>query len=159
MGYTLSLPLKDDTDKEKILDILEDFSSKTITLHVSTDKKEHGYAVDIYNGIFFSFSILEEFDFQFLINFIKKIANKFGLTKKMNEKEYPYFFYDDEITYIIKSEDLNYFQDKDIPYSLIEEKEFKFIENKNLFFKIILKNKIKSFKKEISNINSKVEEL
>lgn len=113
MGYTLSLPLKDDTYKEKILDVLEDFSSKTITLHVSTDKKEHGYAVDIYNGIFFSYSIL----------------------------------------------DLNYFQDKDIPYSLIEEKEFKFIENKNLFFKIILKNKIKSFKKEISNINSKVEEL
>jgi hypothetical protein len=75
MGYTLSLPLKDDTDKEKILDVLEDFSSKTITLHVSTDKKAHGYAVDIDNGIFFSFSILEEFDFQFLINFIRKIAD------------------------------------------------------------------------------------
>lgn len=159
MGYTLSLPLKDDTDKEKILELLEDFNSKTISLYVSTNKKEHGYAVDIDNGIFFSFSTLEEFDFNFLNNFIKQVAIKFGLKEKINEKEYPYFFYDDDITYIIKNEDLNYFQDNNIFYSLIEEKEFKFIRSKNLFFKILLKNKIKDFKKEILNINSKLETL
>lgn len=159
MGYTLSLPLKDDTDKEKILKLLENFSSKTMTLNVSTDKKEHGYAVDIDNGIFFSFSVLEEFDFHFLNNFIKKVAIKFGLKETINEKEYPYFFYDDEITYIIKNEDLNYFRDNDILYSIIEEKDFKFITSKNLLFKILLKNTIKNFKKEILNINSKLEEL
>ncbi len=106
MGYTITFPLTKEAPSEKLSTIFEKYFKGA---YASNNYSEHGYAIEQENAVYFSYSILKIEDHYLLNYLIDKISSKYGLKKEIFDKDYFYYFYDDEITYIIDKEDKELF--------------------------------------------------
>jgi hypothetical protein len=106
MGYTITVPLVKEAPSEKLSAIFEKYFP---TFYSSNNHKEHGYAIEHENAVYFSYSILKIEDHYLLNYLIDQISSKYGLKKTIFDKNFFYYFYDDEITYIIDKEDKEFF--------------------------------------------------
>jgi 6-pyruvoyl-tetrahydropterin synthase len=106
MGYSMSLHLKKDAPADLIESMLKEsvFLANNGSIYISQIAKEHGYSVPYDKGLYISYSTTTEPESYFIHGFFKMVAKLYGETtiNPMDQKFYPFYNYDDEITLIIE---------------------------------------------------------
>lgn len=105
MGYSIVLQLKDDAPKDKIVDFLEkaitsDFIGFSDSEDYSTSSTEYK------NALYFSYGARGTEDAHMFYIMLFKLAEKYGLyeTNMIDNIEYPCYYYDDILTFILTEE-------------------------------------------------------
>lgn len=122
MGYCISLELNDKAPVKKIVEILSNSTDGMSGIKgISDNPDEHTYAPDYKNGISISFRTLKEHDSIFVYKIVKELALIYGVKKKdlQNNINLPFFYYDNEITFILNEEQEQYFN-KSTHYTINE---------------------------------------
>lgn len=144
MGYTITVPLTKDAPAEKLSKIFEQYFEGS---YASTNYKEHGYPVEQENAVYLSYSSLC-FEEHYLLNYlINLIYSKYGLKKNILNENYFYYFYDDQLKYLIDKDEVKKF----IEYNanIEEEKYLNFEIKLNDYSDIFWSQKDKEFLKTI----------
>lgn len=109
MGYSITIPLKKKIDREQYISLLDEtpYHQLNTYLRAGEDYEDFSYVVKCKNAIYCDFKALNEAEKYYLLFFASQLAIKHGLKKtcKKNNKMYPYFYYDHEVTYVIPKED------------------------------------------------------
>lgn len=102
----MSLHLKKEAPADLIESMLKDsaFLSNNGSIYISQVAKEHGYSVPYDKGLYISYSTTTDPESYFIHGFFKLVAKLYGETtiNPMDQKYYPFYNYDDEITLIIE---------------------------------------------------------
>lgn len=115
MGYCISLELNDKAPVKKIVEILMKSTGGMLGIKgISDISDDHTYAPEYRNGISISFSTLKEPDNIFIYKIVNDLALTYGIRKKdlQNNDDLPFFYYDNEITFILNKEQEKYFNKK-----------------------------------------------
>lgn len=122
MGYCISLELNDKAPVKKIVEILSNSTDGMSGIKgISDNPDEHAYAPEYKNGISISFSALKIHDSMLIYKIVKELALIYGVKKKdlQNNINLPFFYYDNEITFILNEEQEQYFN-KSTHYTINE---------------------------------------
>lgn len=124
MGYTVTIPLLKKANKEAIMAAFKLFpyTSYNDYIWMSDDPEDHGYAKNLKNAIFYSYKCMPNDAHYYLWFFSSVMVSKFGLSKKckLNDKSYPYFYYDGITVYVIPEDDRTDFDGSDIMFNVLQ---------------------------------------
>lgn len=105
----MSVHLKKDAPADLLESMLKDskFLSQNGSIYISQVAREHGYSVHYDKGLYISYSTITEPESYFIHGFFKLVATLYGenTLNPIDQKFYPFYNYDDEITLIIAESD------------------------------------------------------
>jgi hypothetical protein len=140
MPYTLTVPLKDNTDTVSLIGVFQlpyPHYKKFIT--VSANVNDHFYPQEIDNSLFCSYKIMPEDGVAYVKYYASQVAIKYGLEMvcPVNGKQYAYFYQDNRLVYVVPASDqidfpVDYFYEsfdihinKNCPDLSVDDGEFK----------------------------------
>jgi hypothetical protein len=114
MAYTLSIPLENKEKKEDLISAFEfPYGESKEFVKLSSKINEHDYPKKVKNGIFISYKTYKNDVKYYLEFYAQTITIRYGLKKicKINKKEYPYYYLDSRLVFVIPENDISDFNE------------------------------------------------